>query len=46
MQAVELVAALEDHIPGFSGADANGKPLAREAGERTADKVMGLSFIL
>jgi len=41
---VELVAALEDHIPAFSGADANGKPLAREAGERTADKVMGLSL--
>ena len=42
--AVELVAALEDHIPAFSGADANGKPLAREEGERTADKVMGLSL--
>ena len=41
---VELVAALEDHIPAFSGADANGKPLSREAGERTADKVMGLSL--
>ena len=39
-----LVAALEDHIPGFSGADANGKPMSREAGERTADKVMGLSL--
>jgi len=39
-----LVAALEDHIPAFSGADANGKPLSREAGERTADKVMGLSL--
>jgi len=42
--AVELVAALEDHIPAFSGADAAGKPLSREAGERTADKVMGLSL--
>ena len=41
---VSLVAALEDHIAGFSGADANGKPLAREDGERTADKVMGLSL--
>ena len=39
-----LVAALEDHIPGFSGADAAGKPMSREAGERTADKVMGLSL--
>jgi len=41
---VELVAALEDHIPAFSGADANGKPLTRAEGERTADKVMGLSL--
>ena len=39
-----LVAALEDHIPAFSGADAAGKPMSREAGERTADKVMGLSL--
>jgi len=39
-----LVAALEDHIPGFSGADANGAPMSREVGERTADKVMGLSL--
>jgi len=39
-----LVAALEDHIPGFSGADAAGKPMSREVGERTADKVMGLSL--
>jgi hypothetical protein len=41
---VELVAALEDHIPGFSGAAADGRPMAREVGERTADKVMGLSL--
>mgnify|MGYP003645272668 CR=1 FL=1 len=41
---VSLVAALEDHIAGFSGADLNGKPLSREDGERTADKVMGLSL--
>lgn len=41
---VELVAALEDHIPAFAGADANGRPMAREVGERTADKVMGLSL--
>ena len=42
--AVELVAAMEDHIPGFSGADANNAPMSREVGERTADKVMGLSL--
>ena len=42
---VSLVAALEDHIAGFSGAaDVTGKPMSREAGERTADKVMGLSL--
>jgi hypothetical protein len=41
---VELVKALEDHIPGFVGADADGRPMAREVGERTADKVMGLSL--
>ena len=44
---VELVAALEDHIPGFAGADTaanNFKPMSREVGERTADKVMGLSL--
>ena len=40
----ELVKALEDHVPGFSGADADGNPMAREVGERTADKVMGLSL--
>lgn len=39
-----LVAALEDHIPAFAGADANGRPMAREVGESTADKVMGLSL--
>jgi hypothetical protein len=50
---VELVAALEDHIPGFSGGtdvlDADNavlyrKPFTRDAGEKTADKVMGLSL--
>ena len=49
---VELVAALEDHIPGFSGGtdviEAGDvlyrKPFSREAGESTADKVMGLSL--
>jgi len=46
-ETVELVAALEDHIPGFTGADTaanNFKPMSREVGERTADKVMGLSL--
>ncbi len=40
----ELVKALEDHIPGFSGADANGNPMSRGVGEQTEDKVMGLSL--
>jgi hypothetical protein len=40
----ELVKALEDHIPGFSGADASGNPMSRGVGEQTADKVMGLSL--
>jgi hypothetical protein len=38
-----LVAALDDHIPGFVG-QANGKPYSREDGERTADRIMGLSL--
>lgn len=41
---VELVKALEDHIKGFVAADENGNPFAREAGEQTPDKVMGLSL--
>ena len=45
---VELVKALEDHIRGFAGdgEDANGysKPFSREDGERTPDKLMGLSL--
>ena len=41
---IALVAALEDHIPGFSGADGNGNPMTRAAGESTPDKVMGLSL--
>ena len=45
---VELVKALEDHIPGFSGAvkDAKGvqTPMTRGVGEQTMDKVMGLSL--
>ena len=39
----ELVAAVDDHIPGFVG-QADGKPYSREAGESTADKLMGLSL--
>ena len=39
----ELVKALEDHIPGFSG-NADGSPYSRKDGESTADKVMGLSL--
>ena len=41
----ELVAALEDHIPEFTGATgALGKPMSRGTGESTRDKVMGLSL--
>lgn len=39
-----LVKALEDHIKGFAAANEAGAPFSREAGERTADKVMGLSL--
>ena len=43
--SAELVAALEDHVPEFSGATgANGKPMDRGVGESTPDKVMGLSL--
>ena len=41
---VELVKALEDHIKGFTAANAAGTPFTREAGESTPDKVMGLSL--
>lgn len=50
---IELVKALEDHIPGFSGDGTTSgsdpyasyaKPFTREAGEYTADKLMGLSL--
>lgn len=41
---ISLVAALDDHIPGFSGADNAGNPYSREAGESTPDKIMGLSL--
>jgi hypothetical protein len=45
----ELVAALEDHIPGFSGAgvtdgSAAYAPMSRNDGERLADNLMGLSL--
>ena len=43
-EVVDLVKALEDHIPGFSGADADGRPMSRGIGEQTPDKVMGLSL--
>ena len=39
----ELVKALEDHIPGFTG-KADGSPYSRVEGESTPDKVMGLSL--
>lgn len=45
----ELVAALEDHIPGFSGAGVEAgaeayEPMSRGFGEQQNDKVMGLSL--
>ena len=49
----ELVAAVDDHIPGFvgetkidaqSGEYAGFEPYSRQAGERTADRLMGLSL--
>lgn len=40
----ELVKALEDHIPNFAGNPLNGDPFAREIGERTPEKVMGLQL--
>jgi hypothetical protein len=39
----ELVAALEDHIPGFVG-QSSGQPFDRATGESTADNLMGLSL--
>jgi hypothetical protein len=39
----ELVKGLEDHLPQFAG-DASGNPFSREEGERTPEKVMGLSL--
>jgi len=49
--AVELVKALDDHIIGFSGANAGGAnepgfatPYDRNTGESTADRLMGMSL--
>ena len=42
--SIDLVKALEDHIPGFSGANTAGDPFSRELGEQTPDNVMGLSL--
>jgi hypothetical protein len=39
----ELVAALDDHIPGFVG-QSSGQPYDRATGESTADNLMGLSL--
>jgi hypothetical protein len=41
---VELVKALEDHIPGFSGSNVAGDPFTRGVGEQTNEKIMGLSL--
>ena len=48
-KTIDLVAALEDHIPGFSGAGVTSgaaayEPMNRADGEKLADKVMGLSL--
>ena len=40
---LELVAAIDDHIPGFVG-NADGSPYSRDKGEQTADRLMGLSL--
>ena len=42
--SVELVKALEDHIPGFSASNVDGDPFKREDGERTPENIMGLSL--
>ena len=41
--APQLVAAIDDHIPGFVG-NADGSPYSRDKGEQTADRLMGLSL--
>ena len=40
----ELVKALEDHIPGASGANDAGDAFERGAGEQSPDKLLGLSL--
>jgi len=40
---LELVEALENHIPAFSG-DVDGSPFSREVGEKTPENIMGLSL--
>ncbi len=44
VHAVSLVAALNDHIQGFSGDQDTGAPYDRATGESTADRLMGLSL--
>ena len=41
---VELVKALEDHIPGFAASNVDGDPFSRTGGESTPDNIMGLSL--
>jgi hypothetical protein len=41
---IELVKALEDHIPGFVASNNDGDPFSRTAGESTPDNIMGLSL--
>jgi hypothetical protein len=41
---IELVKALEDHIPGFAASNNAGDPFSRTAGESTPDNIMGLSL--
>jgi hypothetical protein len=41
---IELVKALEDHIPGFSASNVDGDPFTRTGGESTPDNIMGLSL--
>ena len=41
---IELVKALEDHIPGFAASNTAGDPFTRQGGESTPDNVMGLSL--
>jgi hypothetical protein len=41
---IELVKALEDHIPGFAASNVDGDPFTRTGGESTPDNIMGLSL--